>query len=42
MDFGKGVIRTVGSEIDRLESELKELVPGARVCACVRCALREG
>ena len=25
---GKGVIRTVGSEIDRLEGELRELVPG--------------
>ena len=25
---GKGVIRTVGSEIDRLEGELRELAPG--------------
>ena len=28
MDFGRGVIRTVGGEIDRLEGELKVLVPG--------------
>ncbi|EFN60121.1 hypothetical protein CHLNCDRAFT_18700 [Chlorella variabilis] len=28
MDFGRGVIRTIGSEIDRLEGELKVLVPG--------------
>lgn len=28
MEFGQGVIRTVGTEIDRLESELKEMVPG--------------
>ncbi|KAL4421651.1 hypothetical protein ABPG75_010942 [Micractinium tetrahymenae] len=28
MEFGKGVIRTVGSEIDRLEGELREKVPG--------------
>lgn len=27
-DFGRGVIRTVGEEIDRLEMELKALVPG--------------
>lgn len=26
--FGRGVIRTVGEEIDRLEGELKRLVPG--------------
>lgn len=25
---GRGVIRTVGEEIDRLESELKAMVPG--------------
>lgn len=30
MDFGKGVIRTVGTEIDRLEGELRTLVPGLR------------
>ncbi|KAL4450203.1 hypothetical protein ABPG77_010872 [Micractinium sp. CCAP 211/92] len=28
MEFGKGVIRTVGSEIDRLEGELRQKVPG--------------
>ena len=28
MNFGRGVIRTVGEEIDRLEVELKELCPG--------------
>lgn len=28
MSFGRGVIRTVGEEIDRLESELKAMVPG--------------
>eukprot|EP00887_Chlorella_sp_A99_P004011 scaffold11.g4011.t1 len=27
-DFGRGVIRTVGEEIDRIEMELKALVPG--------------
>jgi len=26
MEFGRGVIRTVGEEIDRLEEELKALV----------------
>lgn len=30
MEFGKGVIRTVGEEIDRLENEMKALVPGLR------------
>jgi solute carrier family 30 (zinc transporter), member 9 len=28
MEFGRGVIRTVGEEIDRLECELRELCPG--------------
>ena len=28
MQFGRGVIRTVGEEIDRLEVELKRMVPG--------------
>ena len=28
MEFGRGVIRTVGEEIDRLEVELKALCPG--------------
>lgn len=28
MEFGRGVIRTVGEEIDRLEEELRVLVPG--------------
>lgn len=28
MEFGRGVIRTVGEEIDRLEEELKDMVPG--------------
>ena len=28
MRAGRGVIRTVGEEIDRLEGELKALVPG--------------
>jgi zinc transporter 9 len=28
MEFGRGVIRTVGEEIDRLETELRDLVPG--------------
>jgi hypothetical protein len=27
---GKGVIRTVGEEIDRLENEMKALVPGLK------------
>ena len=27
---GRGVIRTVGEEIDRLETEMKALVPGLR------------
>lgn len=30
MEFGRGVIRTVGEEIDRLETEMKEMVPGLR------------
>ncbi|KAI3429711.1 hypothetical protein D9Q98_005796 [Chlorella vulgaris] len=28
--FGMGIIRTVGSEIDRIEGELKQLVPGLK------------
>lgn len=28
MEFGRGVIRTCGEEIDRLEIELRALVPG--------------
>ena len=28
MDFGRGVISTVGAEIDRLEAELRQLCPG--------------
>ena len=28
MEFGRGVIRTCGEEIDRLEMELKSLNPG--------------
>lgn len=28
MEFGRGVIRTVGEEIDRLEEELKRICPG--------------
>ena len=28
MEFGRGVIRTVGEEIDRLEVELRSLCPG--------------
>lgn len=30
MEFGRGVIRTVGEEIDRLEAELKLLCPGLK------------
>lgn len=27
-EFGRGVVQTVGSEVDRLETELKSMVPG--------------
>jgi zinc transporter 9 len=30
MEFGRGVIRTVGEEIDRLEAELRAICPGLR------------
>jgi hypothetical protein len=39
---GVGVIRTVGSEIDRIEGELKRLVPGLQYVDLVRGPARAG